>query len=570
MLIERCSKLVLAQRLGSDQGPDGPMRAVVDAAVALRDGGLLTIGDKQLMLPAPPDEPTADAFRRAAELVEDLVSAIRRDADLPVDELLRLTSIAWDAAQRAVGQVSSYFGAKENEARQRAQDMERTVSAVADVLDGLAKGNVDARIAQPLPGEFDVLRLRLDALTESLRQLVALGEEHARSCSEGQLSHRGEHAGLLGGFAALADQLNHAMESVEHPIQQTVRRLKALAEGRPMDPFDEGAGGIYLQLQDSVRSLDEVGIKISDVAERVSRGDLTVHLQPRCDEDVLLMALGRMQHSLVGRVAELRSIAGQVKSGSSDMLDTSERLAQRAANTAEVASDVRNAAERMRGATSDLSTLATSTAESTSQGRVIGERGAEATRQVIDKMSEIHTAAADVASVLRTVDNIAFQTHLLALNAAVEAANAGKHGHGFAVVAEEVRHLASRSADAAKETQQILEGVLSRIRTGMALATESGEALDVLVKTSTTSADLANRIAEAVSTFQTDLSGIHTQTETLDRDVRHTSQSTEELAMTSRSFEGHAQRLEDSVAMYELPEVQTRRRSGGGYRDLVS
>lgn len=178
--------------------------------------------------------------------------------------------------------------------------------------------------------------------------------------------------------------------------------------------------------------------------------------------------------------------------------------------------------------------------------------GNQEMQEMLKAMSEINEASNKISKIIKVIDEIAFQTNILALNAAVEAARAGQHGKGFAVVAEEVRNLAARSANAAKETTVMIEGSISKVEMGTRIANETAEALGRITTGVTTVADLVKEIASASTDQATAIAQINQGVAGISDVTQMNNANAEESAAASEELASHAELLKERVGKFAL------------------
>jgi methyl-accepting chemotaxis protein len=215
------------------------------------------------------------------------------------------------------------------------------------------------------------------------------------------------------------------------------------------------------------------------VADRIAAGDLTQPVPPgRADETgQLLAALATMQRSLAGIVGGIRSgtdslgtATAQIATGNQDLSARTERAASNLQETAAALAGLGSAMQSAAGSADEARRLA-------AQALAVAQRGGQVVAEVVGTMGEINAGSGRIAEITGVIDAIAFQTNLLALNAAVEAARAGEQGRGFAVVAGEVRNLAGRCAEAAREIRGLIEASNAKVQNGTRLVADAGSTM---------------------------------------------------------------------------------------------
>jgi methyl-accepting chemotaxis protein-1 (serine sensor receptor) len=237
--------------------------------------------------------------------------------------------------------------------------------------------------------------------------------------------------------------------------------------------------------------------------------------------------------------------ASEIAMGNNDLSSRTEQqaasLEETAASMEQLTATVKQNAENARQA-SQLALTASETAQ----------QGGKVVDGVVTTMKEITGSSKKIADIISVIDGIAFQTNILALNAAVEAARAGEQGRGFAVVAGEVRSLAQRSAQAAKEIKGLIEDSVSRVNTGSVLVESAGETMTNIVNAVTRVTDIMGEIASASDEQSRGIDQVGLAVNEMDRVTQQNAALVEESATAAAALEDQASRLKQSVAVFNI------------------
>ena len=335
-------------------------------------------------------------------------------------------------------------------------------------------------------------------------------------------------------------------------------------------PEDQRTIEAYAQIKDEIGQCISAAaafvghiVYVSKVLEQVANGDLSDEIKLLSTADTIGVSLQKTLENLNSMFGEINNSTAQVSSGAKQIADGSQALAQgstqQAAAVQQLSASISEIAEKTKG-NAQMAEKAATLAESIMHN---AEKGSRQMDEMMTAVKDINAASQSISKVIAVIDNIAFQTNILALNAAVEAARVGQHGKGFAVVAEEVRNLATKSAEAAKDTGNLIANSMEKAELGARVADETAASLTEIVAGIQESTQLIGEISRSSDEQAAGITQINQGIDQVAQVVQQNSATAEQSAAASEEMSGQSNMLEDLIAQFKLKD-------GGSHRGSLS
>ncbi len=349
--------------------------------------------------------------------------------------------------------------------------------------------------------------------------------------------------------------------SITKPISQCANRLSMVSQGDLKSPMPEVRTNDETRvLADSTASIvNSVSVMIDDLnytLAEIAAGNFAVESKAKeyyiGDFSSLSVSLETIIQKLSTTMYKINNVSEQVNSGNQQVASGAQSLAQGAIEQA-------SSIEELSATIAEISDKISETATSSQNAKLANDKSQKALSQSNEQMQEMLVAMGDISlksseinKIIKTIDDIAFQTNILSLNAAVEASRAGAAGRGFAVVAEEVRNLATRSAQSAKDTATLIEETLAVVEVGNKIATNASESINIAIENATELGGLVEDIAGATAMQSEGAGQVRAGIEQISSVVQINSATSEESAATSEELSGYSNELKALVSGFTL------------------
>ena len=342
------------------------------------------------------------------------------------------------------------------------------------------------------------------------------------------------------------------------PIKDITESSRELAQGKLDFQIDvkseDELGQLAGALNTSVKNLKLYISDISSVLDGIAQGDLGKESSITYIGDFVQIqtAIATISQQLNQTLSQIHASANQVDSGANQVAVGAQSLAQGAT---EQASEVDNLLEMVERITEQINNNAETAASTNKEAEIVGGSITvcnDQMQEMAEAMDQINACSSEISKIIKTIEDIAFQTNILALNAAVEAARAGSAGKGFAVVADEVRNLAAKSAEAAKDTTALIEKTLRVVENGSVLTGRTQESLNSVVAGAENVTEDIRKISDASKEQELAINRIKDGISQISTVVQSNSATSEESAAASEELASQAQLLKRLIGSFKL------------------
>lgn len=449
-----------------------------------------------------------------------------------------------------VGQTSDAINQLLDQISNALKDANHTVHAIS-------QGDFTQRITGNYNGDLQTLKEGINSSTDAISSAMDNLSLAMIAMKEGNYNTNINVANSKGSFKAMLENAQQAFNETNLVISEINNVMMEMQQGKFDAQVQIQASGdlntLKTHINESLHSLNSAIKDISHVVTALSAGDLTQTINNQYQGDLLKLkdatnqSINRLSSIVSEAVQSGIVVNNEANSLSQDATVLSEKVQQQAAAIEETSATM----EEMNAAVQNNTQNALQASDVVEKVQVESEQASQVMTRTIEAMNSIQDSSNEIADIVTLIDSIAFQTNLLALNAAVEAARAGEHGRGFAVVAGEVRALAQKSADAAKDIKNLIESSVQRIGQGTKLASESGDVIREITQSINDVAEMIHQINSASQEQAEGVSQVHQAISDIDSATQANASLVDKTTMSANSMRQQASDLNKNMSFFK-------------------
>lgn len=434
------------------------------------------------------------------------------------------------------------------------ENIKSALDQVNHTMNQVASGNFKERISISLEGDLATLKTSVNASAESVDNTMVALSEVMDGISDGNFSVR--MSDKVSGD--VRSSVNNAMENMDNAIQEISEVIQKISKGEFDGRIQANLKGDMEALKNDVNtSVSQLETAMKEIIASIvsqSNADLTATISGNYqgELDTLKNSFNTSCQQLSNVIAQVINAASTVNIASSEVssgsADLNERTQSQAASLEETAASM----EELTATIKQNSDNAYTADRLANEAKGHAESGQSIMQETVKAIQEIHESSKKIEEIISLIDSIAFQTNLLALNAAVEAARAGEHGRGFAVVAGEVRNLAGKSADAARDIKELIENSVHSIENGTQKIEQTGDALEKINESIVQVTSIVSDISNASKEQQQGIDQINQAVMQIDQGTQQNAALVEETTAAAESLKDESDQLSQSVSGFKI------------------